>query len=83
MQMVGIYARVSTDEQVGPELSITNQIQRLERYLQTHLGDANKPFLIRKRYQEEGRSGKDIESRPELQELLADIRQGTIDTLVA
>jgi len=80
---VGIYARVSTDEQVGPDLSITNQVQRLERYLDAHYGDeiAGKGFIVRGRYLEEGKSGKDIEGRPELQEMIADIRQQSIDTV--
>jgi len=82
MLKVGLYARVSTDEQVGPELSITNQIQRLERHLKSTFGEEDsKGYMVRKRYREEGRSGKDIAGRPELQQLLSDVREGAIDTV--
>ena len=82
MLKVGLYARVSTDEQVGPELSITNQIQTLERHLKSTFGEeGSKGYMIRERYREEGRSGKDIAGRPELQELLAGVREGAIDTV--
>jgi len=82
MLMVGIYARVSTDEQVGPEGSIVNQVQRCEKYLELKYGHDQAPsYMIRKRYREEGRSGKDIAGRPVFQQLLQDAQNGTIQAI--
>jgi DNA invertase Pin-like site-specific DNA recombinase len=41
MLMVGTYARVSTDEQVGPEGCINNQPQRCKQYLDLQLGHSS------------------------------------------
>ena len=82
MMRVGIYARVSTDEQVGPEGSIKNQLQRCEAYLKAKFGaDLPLQYIVPKTYLEEGISGKDIQSRPAFQQMLSDIQQGTINAI--
>ena len=82
MLKVGIYTRVSTDEQVGPEGSIKNQFQRCEAYLKARYGtELPLPYAVLKQYREEGISGKDISNRPQFQEMLSDIQQGTIDAV--
>jgi len=82
MLKVGIYTRVSTDEQVGPEGSIKNQIQRCEAYLKARFGaELPLPYAVLKQYKEEGISGKDISNRPQFQQMLSDIQQGTIDAV--
>ncbi len=82
MLRVGIYARVSTDEQLGPEGSIKNQLQRCEAYLKARYGtELPLPYAVLKQYREEGISGKDISSRPQFQQMLSDIQQGTIDAV--
>ena len=82
MLMVGIYARVSTDEQVGPEGSITNQLQRCKQYLDLQFGPSSgNSYALIERYEEEGKSGKNTEERPVFQQMLADLRNGTINAV--
>jgi site-specific DNA recombinase len=82
MLRVGIYARVSTDEQVGPEGSIKNQLQRCKQYLDLHLGpNSGNAYALIERYEEEGKSGKNTEERPVFQKMLSDLRKGTINSI--
>ncbi|MGI5818110.1 MAG: recombinase family protein [Armatimonadota bacterium] len=82
MLMVGIYARVSTEEQVGPEGSIKNQLQRCKQYLDLQFGPSSENgYALIERYQEEGKSGKNTEERPVFQKMLADIHNGTINAI--
>ena len=83
MLRVGVDAQASTDEQVGPDLSITNQVQQLERHLQTRYTDqgTKKPGIIRRGYREEGQSGENIAGRPEPLGLPEDMSDGTMDAI--
>jgi site-specific DNA recombinase len=82
MLRVGIYARVSTDEQVGPEGSIKNQLQRCKQYLDLHLGpNSGNAYALIERYEEEGKSGKNTEERPVFQKMLSDLRKGIINAI--
>ena len=76
----GLYLRVSTDRQAQKkEGSLEEQEQRTRAYIASR--DAVERWQIVEVYREEGRSGKDT-VRPELQRLLADIRDGKVNTVV-
>jgi len=76
----GLYLRVSTDRQAQKkEGSLEEQEQRTRAYIASR--DASEKWQIVEVYREEGRSGKDTE-RPALQHLLADIRDGKVNTVV-
>lgn len=72
---VGIYIRVSTEEQAAEGYSISAQKEKLKSYC--HTQDWN-DFKF---YVDEGRSAKDL-NRPLLQELLSHIKKGLIDTVL-
>jgi len=80
LRRIGLYIRVSTEEQAeNPEGSIRNQEERLRaavalKNLEAPFGEVTEVFLDR------ARSGKDT-NRPELQRMLGMIRRGEI-TLV-
>jgi site-specific DNA recombinase len=75
---IGIYIRVSTEEQASnPEGSIKSQEQRLRQHVSYQnqdqaFGEIAHVFIDR------GKSGKDIEHRPELKRLLHCIEAGQI-----
>lgn len=64
----GIYVRVSTEEQAQEGFSIRGQEQKLKDYARV------KDWQIYKLYADEGISGKDINGRPALIDLLADVK---------
>jgi site-specific DNA recombinase len=64
--LAAIYTRVSTEDQAKQGISLNAQEEALKNYAYA-LG-----YDIFKIYREEGKSGKDIKGRPELQQLLAD-----------
>lgn len=71
------YVRVSTEEQArSQEGSIRSQTQRLEEFIKIREGNINYRAYI-----EEGRSAKDTK-RPEYQKLIADIKQGKVNTIL-
>ena len=70
-----LYLRVSTDQQALDGESLEEQEERLRAFCKT------RNWKIAKVYREEGRSGKDT-NRPQFQEMLQDIREGKIDTVV-
>jgi site-specific DNA recombinase len=78
---IGCYIRVSTEEQASnPEGSIKNQIERIKSLVKlkndgSHFGE------IREFYIDRAKSGKDTK-RIELQRMLKDIREGTINFVV-
>jgi len=74
--IVGLYTRVSTDEQVENGYSLDAQKRKLQQYATTH------NFQIYKVYSDEGISGKTITERPELTQLLEDCKQHKIDAVV-
>ena len=67
------YPRVSTDMQLERD-ALQNQVQALEAYAAAH-------GLTLRRYPEAGVSAKDTD-RPQLQELLADVRAGRVRSVI-
>lgn len=78
---IGIYARKS--KFTGKGESIDNQIKTCEEYVRTHLiQDGEEKNIQIKVYKDEGISGKDIKSRPEMLRLISDVEQGKIQVIV-
>lgn len=75
MKKVGIYIRVSTDEQIENH-SIPAQTERLEAYCKAH------DYIIAKKYIDGGKSGANTD-RPALQELIRDSKNHLIDGVIA
>jgi len=71
----GLYVRVSTDRKVAEGESLEEQEQRLREFCKA------RNWNIVKVYCEEGQSAKDT-NRPKFKELLNDIENGIIDTVV-
>lgn len=79
MVKCAIYARVSTDEQtVGDYNSIDSQIDICKHYIQVQ---KERNWVFVKSYTDPGYSGKDLE-RPGIQELLQDIKAGSIEVVI-
>ncbi|EGC3653027.1 recombinase family protein [Listeria monocytogenes] len=72
---VGIYIRVSTEEQVKEGFSISAQKEKLKAYC-TAQGWEDFKFYV-----DEGKSAKDM-NRPLLQEVITHIKKGLIDTVL-
>ncbi|HEM1577634.1 TPA: recombinase family protein, partial [Listeria monocytogenes] len=72
---VGIYIRVSTEEQVKEGFSISAQKEKLKAYC-TAQGWEDFKFYV-----DEGKSAKDMH-RPLLQEMITHIKKGLIDTVL-
>jgi len=72
----GIYVRVSTEEQVREGYSIRAQQEKLKAYADI------KDWQIYKVYTDEGISGKDIEGRPAIKEMIADVENGKINNVL-
>ena len=70
-----LYLRVSTDQQALNGESLEEQEERLRAFCKTR----NRKVV--KVYREDGKSGKDT-NRPQFQQMLQDIREGKIDTVV-
>ncbi len=79
----GLYARVSTERQSEiKDGSLDTQISRLKNYISFRSPSASKEsWKVTKIYREEGKSGKNID-RPELQNLLSDIKTGKINAVL-
>lgn len=73
--MIGIYARVSTQEQAQEGYSIEEQVDRLKKYCES-LGRSDV-----KTYIDAGYSGAKME-RPDLKRLISDVKSGQIDKVV-
>ncbi|MCR1961735.1 recombinase family protein [Thomasclavelia cocleata] len=73
---VGIYIRVSTQEQVIHGYSIGAQTDRLKKYCEVMGWD------IYKLYIDEGISGKNMKDRPEMQNLLHDIENEKVNNVL-
>ncbi|GLC80421.1 recombinase family protein [Lacrimispora brassicae] len=67
-----LYVRVSTEEQAKHGFSIAAQIDRLKSYCEAF------KLPIFNIYMDDGKSGKDIDGRPEMKRLLKDIYQKKI-----
>lgn len=83
MRRVGIYARVSTDEQARVEEgSLKNQVETLRRYVDgenlKHIGKWGTVIDV---YVDDGYSAKDL-NRPQVRRLISDIQKGVIDTVL-
>ncbi|WP_341356676.1 recombinase family protein [Rossellomorea sp. y25] len=72
---VGIYIRVSTEEQAREGFSISAQREKLKAFCHIHDWDSYKFYV------DEGISGKDTQ-RPQLQLMLEHIKQGHINTVL-
>lgn len=72
---VGIYARVSTDEQVNFGNSLEAQIEKLEQYCKLN------GWQIVKKYTDAGISGATID-RPELKQMILDAGAGHINAIL-
>jgi len=75
MKKVGLYLRVSTDEQAREGISLSSQEQKLRAYCESN------GWEIYDIYIDEGKSGA-IMDRPELQRLLNDCREGKVDAIL-
>lgn len=76
MLSTGIYLRVSTEEQVREGYSIRAQEEKLKSFATL------KDWHIFNIYADEGISGKDIESRPEMKRLITDIESGKVKNVL-
>jgi site-specific DNA recombinase len=72
---VGIYVRVSTDEQAKEGFSVAAQLDKLKNYC------SFEEMNVTNEYVEEGWSGKNME-RPQLKRLIRDIENKKINTVV-
>lgn len=72
---VGIYIRVSTEEQANEGYSISAQRERLKAFCMAQNWSEHKFYV------DEGISGRDT-NRPQLKKLLKDIKNGLINVLL-
>ena len=72
---VGIYVRVSTQEQAKEGYSIGEQTDRLKKFAEAH------DWIVVRVYTDAGHSGADTD-RPALQDMLQDIRNGKLDKVL-
>ena len=76
MLNTGIYVRVSTEEQAREGYSIRAQEEKLKSYAKL------KEWHIYGIYADEGISAKDIDGRPEMKRLIADIASGKVTNVL-
>lgn len=76
MMETGIYVRVSTEEQAQEGYSIRAQEQKLKDYSRI------KEWGVYKVYMDDGISGKNIEDRPAIQEMITDIQNGKVNNVL-
>jgi site-specific DNA recombinase len=81
VRKLGLYVRVSSDNQVTEEGSLKSQKQRLEEEVTRRNHGSSKWGTIVQVYVEEAKSGKDT-NRPEFLKMLQDVRRGTINTIM-
>jgi len=84
MKRVGIYIRVSSEEQARiQEGSLVSQRHRLLEFIEfQNKRDANWGVLV-DIYCDEGKSAKNMKGRPEFLRMLSDVKTGRIDLIVA
>jgi site-specific DNA recombinase len=83
MKKVGIYLRVSTEEQARiQDGSLVSQRQRAIEYIEGQNRRDDSWGRLIEVYADEGKSAKDM-NRPEFQRLLNDIRSGQIDLILS
>ena len=73
----GIYIRVSTEDQAREGFSLGEQKEKLIQLCKF------KEYEVFKVYEDAGISAKDMEHRPAFKEMLADMKEGKIDYIVA
>ena len=71
-----LYARVSTDMQAEKGKSIPAQLAEMREYVE------QRGWEVVAEYVEPGRSGKTRKKRPELEKMMAAVREGEIDVVV-
>jgi len=76
MVSTGIYVRVSTEEQAKEGYSIRAQEEKLRAYATL------KDWNIYTVYADEGISGKDIDGRPAIKQMIADVTSGKINNVL-
>ncbi|MCL2364931.1 MAG: recombinase family protein [Defluviitaleaceae bacterium] len=76
MTRTAIYVRVSTEEQAREGYSIRAQEEKLRSYA------AIKDWPVHAVYADEGISAKDIEGRPAIKRMLADVADGTVNNVL-
>lgn len=76
IKTIAIYVRVSTEEQAEEGFSIAAQLDTLRSYAKQHR------YLIHNEYADEGISGKSIEKRLALQQLLKDAKAGLFQEVI-
>ncbi len=76
MISTGIYVRVSTEEQAKEGYSIRAQEEKLRAYATL------KDWHIYSVYADEGISGKDIDGRPGIRQLIADVTSGKVNNVL-
>ena len=76
-KIAGIYIRVSTTDQVREGFSLPEQKERLEALCKY------KGYQIYKYYEDAGISAKTGNKRPAFDEMMEDVKQGKINTIVA
>jgi len=83
MKRIGLYIRVSTEEQARvQDGSLVSQRKRLEEYVEGQNRHDPDWGLITDIYVDEGRSAKDM-NRPEFQRLLTDVRLGKVNLVLS
>ena len=75
--IAGVYIRVSTEDQAREGFSLGEQEEKLRQLCQY------KGYKIHKVYKDAGISAKDMEHRPQFQEMLRDMRAGKLNYIVA
>lgn len=75
--IAGIYIRVSTEDQAREGFSLGEQEEKLKELC------SFKELEVYKIYKDAGVSAKDMEHRPQFQEMLKDMRNGKINYIVA
>lgn len=76
-KIAGIYIRVSTEDQAREGFSLLEQKEKLLQLCKF------KEYEIYRVYEDAGISAKNIKDRPAFQEMLADMKQGKINYIVA
>ncbi len=76
-KIAGIYIRVSTEDQAREGFSLGEQEEKLRQLCEF------KEYQIFKVYQDAGISAKDMEHRPQFQEMLKDMKEGKLNYIVA
>jgi site-specific DNA recombinase len=84
MKRVGIYIRVSTEEQARiQDGSLVSQKNRLLEYIEFQNKRESSWGTVVEVYCDEGKSAKNMKGRPEFLRMLSDVKTGRIDLIVA